>query len=114
MPLPSLSQSFPLIQPLKSAKFLSAVEIGIKRSALKKKWELKSYNKKNNPKSKSIGKHNEVDTGLFSLVMNLLEKKMTFLKTTICALSRSINTAKDTRKVMLSAATVHPHCILIL
>ena len=75
MPLPSLSQSFPLVQPLKSAKFLSAVEIGIKRSALKKKWELKSYNKMNNPKSKSIGKHNEVDTGLFSLVMNLLEKK---------------------------------------
>lgn len=39
---------------------------------------------------------------------------MTFLKTTICAISRSINTAKDTRKVTLAATAVHPHCILIL
>ena len=41
--------------------------------------------------------------------MNLLEKKMTFLKTTICAISRSINTVKDTKKVTLAAEAVHPH-----
>lgn len=46
--------------------------------------------------------------------MNLLREKMTFLKTTICAISRSINTAKDTRKVTLAATAVHPLRILIL
>lgn len=39
---------------------------------------------------------------------------MTFLKTTIWAISRSINAAKDTKKVMLAATAGHPHCILIL
>lgn len=39
---------------------------------------------------------------------------MTFLKITICAIRRSINTAKDTKKVTLAATAVHPHCILIL